>query len=176
MPDYSLTDLAKLANVTPRTIRFYISQGLLPSPEQQGPRTTYTDEHLERLLAIKRLQAAHLPLADIRRQFHAAAPDEFARLAEAAAPAQSTAVDYIHEILARRPAATTPSAPSMPALQANIPPQPAPPAPPEPERSQWERVGLTPDIELHIRRPLTRGDNKRVYRLIEIARQLFEEE
>jgi hypothetical protein len=125
------------------------------------------------LLAIKRLQAAHLPLADIRRQLHAAAPDEFARLAEAAAPTQNTAVDYIHEILARRSA---PAAPSMPAPQANIPAPPAQPAQPEPERSQWERVGLTPDIELHIRRPLTRGDNKRVYRLIEIARQLFEEE
>ena len=170
MPEYSLTDLAKLADVTPRTVRFYISQGLLPSPEQQGPRTTYTDEHLERLLAIKRLQAAHLPLADIRRQLQATPPREFARLAEATAQDQSTAVDYIHQILARRPL------PAPASLPASAPAPPAQPTPPEPERSQWDRVAITPDIELHIRRPLTRGDNKRVNRLIEIARQLFEEE
>ena len=28
----SLTDLARLADVTPRTIRYYISQGLLAAP------------------------------------------------------------------------------------------------------------------------------------------------
>ena len=170
MPEYSLSDLAKLADVTPRTVRFYISQGLLPSPEQQGPRTTYTDEHLERLLAIKRLQAAHLPLADIRRQLQTTPPQEFARLAEATTADQSTAVDYIHELLARRPMAASAS------LTASAPATPTQPTPPEPERSQWDRLALTQDIELHIRRPLTRGDNKRVNRLIEIARQLFEEE
>jgi hypothetical protein len=42
-------------------------------------------------------------------------------------------------------------------------------------RSHWERISLDPDVELHVRRPLTRTANKRVERLITIARQLFEE-
>jgi predicted transcriptional regulator len=46
----------------------------------------------------------------------------------------------------------------------------------QPDRSQWERVVLHPDVELHIRTPLTRHHNKRVERLIALARQLFEEE
>lgn len=42
-------------------------------------------------------------------------------------------------------------------------------------RSQWERVAITPDIELHLRRPLSRRDNRLVERLIAFARQLQEE-
>ena len=57
-----------------------------------------------------------------------------------------------------------------------------PTSPPDPttaariERSQWERVVLSPDVELHLRRPLTRGQNKQVDRLVTIARELLEED
>lgn len=40
------------------------------------------------------------------------------------------------------------------------------------ERSQWERIVLAPDIELHVRRPLSRRQNRMVERLIAFARQL----
>src|SRR3990172_9611564 len=68
MPDdpYGLADLARLADVTPRTIRYYVAQGLLPSPEAAGPATRYTEGHLLRLRLIRRLQRDHLPLAEIR--------------------------------------------------------------------------------------------------------------
>jgi hypothetical protein len=49
-------------------------------------------------------------------------------------------------------------------------------SPSEPSRSQWDRITLTPDIELHVRRPLTRHHNRRVDRLVATARKLFEEE
>ena len=42
------------------------------------------------------------------------------------------------------------------------------------ERSQWERIAITTDIELHVRRPLTRTDNRLVERLLAFARQLQE--
>jgi hypothetical protein len=44
------------------------------------------------------------------------------------------------------------------------------------DRSQWERIVLAPDIELHIRRPLPRAQNKQVDRLVTIARELLEED
>jgi DNA-binding transcriptional MerR regulator len=44
------------------------------------------------------------------------------------------------------------------------------------ERSQWERLSLGPNLELHIRRPLGRLEQKRVERLITIARQVLKEE
>lgn len=66
-PDpHSLADLARLADVTPRTIRYYVAQGLLRSPESAGPATRYGDGHLARLRLIRRLQRDHLPLAEIR--------------------------------------------------------------------------------------------------------------
>jgi hypothetical protein len=44
------------------------------------------------------------------------------------------------------------------------------------ERSQWERIALAPDVELHIRRPLTRAQQKGIDRLVTIARELLEED
>ncbi|HJP90194.1 MAG TPA: MerR family transcriptional regulator [Candidatus Limnocylindrales bacterium] len=44
------------------------------------------------------------------------------------------------------------------------------------ERSQWERLSLGPNLELHVRRPLGRLEQKRVERLITIARQVLKEE
>ena len=43
-------------------------------------------------------------------------------------------------------------------------------------RSQWERINLATDIELHIRRPLTRAVNKQVERLIDAARDILEDD
>ena len=63
---YSLAELARLADVTPRTIRYYVAQGLLPAPEAAGPATRYGEGHLARLRLIRRLQRDHLPLAEIR--------------------------------------------------------------------------------------------------------------
>src|SRR5262249_25148691 len=43
-------------------------------------------------------------------------------------------------------------------------------------RSQWERIALTTDVELHVRRPQSRLHNRAVDRLVALARQLLEEE
>ena len=78
MPDdpYSLADLARLADVTTRTIRYYVAQGLLPSPEAAGPATRYGEGHLARLRLIKRLQRDHLPLAEIRSRLERMGDEE----------------------------------------------------------------------------------------------------
>ncbi len=65
---YTLGDIARLADVTPRTVRYYVAQGLLPSPEPAGPATRYGAGHLARLRLIRRLQQDHLPLAEIRQR------------------------------------------------------------------------------------------------------------
>lgn len=43
-------------------------------------------------------------------------------------------------------------------------------------KSTWERVRLSRDVELNIRRPLTREQNKLIDRLLEAARKIFSEE
>jgi len=62
---YSLRQLAVEGRVTPRTVHFYIQQGLLPSAGTLGSQARYGTGHLARLRLIQRLQKEHLPLAEI---------------------------------------------------------------------------------------------------------------
>jgi DNA-binding transcriptional MerR regulator len=182
---YTLPQLAALADVTPRTVRYYIAQGLLPAPTGGGPGAHYTDTHLDRLRLIKKLQRAHQPLAAIRAQVRNLDDTQVAALADSTTPPPpaSSAVDYIRAVIgdgppaARAMSAPAPRAWATRALVGRAPDEPRfVSAVRGPDRSQWERVSLTPDIELHIRRPLTRDQNKRVDRLIAIARELLEED
>ena len=194
-PRYSLTELAGLAGVTPRTVRYYVSQGLLPSPGAVGPGAKYDDGHLDRLRLIRRLQREHLPLAEIRGRLANLDDATIAGLAEEPPTlAEDSALDYIRRVLApqrnQQPAlAAAPPARAMLARRfenapaAFAPPQhllpsmPPEPATPQPlERAQWERITLAPDIELHVRRPLSRPLSKKVNRLVSIARELLEED
>ena len=199
--EYSLQDLVDLGGVTPRTIRYYIVQGLLPSPGKAGPGTTYTDGHLNRLRLIRRLQREHLPLAEIRTRLAALDDATVAALVEtpSSEPPADSAIDYIRSVLegdasfeamalsspAAPPASPPPSRNGVdlrvPAYRLAEPSRayaepPAPSPTPAPDRSQWDRILLAPDVELHVRRPLGRRAHKRVERLIDIARELLEED
>jgi DNA-binding transcriptional MerR regulator len=70
---YSISDLAAAADVSPRTVRFYIQEGLLPPPEGAGRGSHYTAAHLATLRRIADLQRAGHALGAIR-QLLAAAP------------------------------------------------------------------------------------------------------
>lgn len=181
---YTLTELADLAGVTPRTVRYYLAQGLLRTVGVAGPGAKYGDAHVARLRLIKRLQREHQPLAEIRGQL--VSLDDEAVLAiegqPAPAPPPDSALDYIrrvttpdHRVAEAQPLYRLVSM-SAPPFAPSAPAAPALDVAPLVERSQWERVALGPDIELHIRRPLPRSTAKRVDRLIEFARDLLEEE
>ena len=64
--EYKVSELADKAGVTKRTIHYYISKGLLLPPKGSGVNSLYNDEHLERILLIKKLQAEYMPLNKIR--------------------------------------------------------------------------------------------------------------
>jgi len=199
MPDaaYALADLCDLADVTPRTVRYYVTEGLLRSPGTTGPRARYDAGHLARLRLIRRLQREHLPLAEIRRRLAALTDAEAIDLASGSTePPRETALEYVRTILgtkgvpsARRATVGAPT-PSVPrslerrVLAAALLESPAtgrvPPSGgqsgPLPQRSQWERIVLAPEVELHVRRPLTRSQNRAVARLLDEARRLLEED
>jgi len=63
-----MRDLEKASGVGRETIRFYIREGLLPEPDKPSRNSArYTDVHVARLKAIKRMQEERfLPLAVIR--------------------------------------------------------------------------------------------------------------
>ncbi len=209
---HAIADLASLAGVTPRTIRYYVSVGLIPAPDQMGRAARYTDGHLDRIRLIRRLQDQHLPLAEIRARLASLADAEVAAALAApdAAPVGS-ALDYIRALttgrrqlaaaqaphaqqVAAQPAAqahlaqapfgnpllfqSSPS-PEDPATPGPVPPPPSP-APTSsmtrPVTAMWERIPLAPDVELHVRRPLSRTANRRVERLVTIAREILEDQ
>jgi DNA-binding transcriptional MerR regulator len=212
VPDdpYSLSDLARLADVTPRTVRYYVSQGLLPAPDAAGPATRYGEAHLARLRLIRRLQRDHLPLSEIRARLERMGDDEVTAAVEALGgpdpePSQEPGetLAFVRSLMAS--SGLTPAsggelrAPASPLLMRSVmaPPDPvasepaAPPVPPAPstpstpasaspgspaQRSTWERLVITADVELHVRRPLDRRTNKRVDQLERIARELLEDD
>jgi len=61
----NLAELAEETGVPPRTIRYYISRGLLPGPAQAGRGASYGREHVARLKAILKHQEAGATLAEI---------------------------------------------------------------------------------------------------------------
>jgi hypothetical protein len=133
-------------------------------------------------------------LAEIRRRLEAL-DDDGIRDALAAAPPEpsptpssSAALDYVRDLLSRQPPSASAQA-APPAPRHQLPaglysrhfgePAQSPSAPLQQSRSTrstWDRIPLAPDVELHVRRPLSREQNRQVERLIEAARDLFAEE
>jgi DNA-binding transcriptional MerR regulator len=64
---YAVGDLARLAGVSRRTVRYYVQEGLIPQPLGLGRGNHYGQEHLDRILRVKALQEAGRTLDDIRR-------------------------------------------------------------------------------------------------------------
>lgn len=66
-PRYAIGDLADLGGVSRRTVRYYVQEGLLPTPHGVGRGNHYGPEHLEQLLKVKTLQEGGRSLDEIRR-------------------------------------------------------------------------------------------------------------
>jgi DNA-binding transcriptional MerR regulator len=179
--EIDIKELCDRARVTPRTVHFYIQQGLLPPSGTTGPGARYTQEHVDRLRLIRLLQNEHLPLAEINRRLRGLSSDDVRALVEerrqVRESAHGSALDYIRGVLKQPPdriAATRLPASSRSAGSAGS-------AFPEPRaettlgRSQWERIDLSEGIELHVRRPLTRQQQRKLDRLLVVAREIFED-
>src|SRR5207302_2865395 len=81
---FTISELAEAGGATPRTVRYYTAEGLLPPPDARGRFALYSEEHLDRLRLIVRLKEAYLPLMAIRARLTALSPAEVrAMLADA---------------------------------------------------------------------------------------------
>ncbi|NCA72398.1 MAG: MerR family transcriptional regulator [Sphingobacteriia bacterium] len=166
-----INSLSRAADVPVRTIRYYLAEGLLPSSNGRGPTASYCREHLDRLRLIRRLKDAHQPLAVIKTRLAGLDPAGVARaLAEVESEVQTeplSAADYVRRVMARASQGeTTPKTPLTHGTDEAA-------APKSPTRSTWERITLHPDIEVHVRRPLARADQRRLEVLLEQAKRLF---
>jgi DNA-binding transcriptional MerR regulator len=157
----TLGELTAAADVSVRTVRYYIAEGLLPPPEGSGPGSSYTQGHLDCLLLIQRLKEAYLPLKEIRRRLSGLSDDEVRSLLAAgenrAAPGASSAAgmpydeslagarDYLALLESGEEYRTEPMALQFPATAAPVEAALAESAfRPEPARSRGPRAAGTP--------------------------------
>lgn len=144
MERYRLAELAAATGVSPRTIRYYIAEGLLPPPEGPGPAAVYTAAQRDRLALIALLKTRYLPLREIGQRLAALSDDavraelDHARTATASADPDAAIVVSRQSSEERARSATTP---------ADRVTEPAPPIPSE----RWERITLADGVELHVR-------------------------
>ena len=118
-----LEELAKQSGVSARTVRYYVQWGLLPAPEFRGRDTTYNEEHLHRLKAIRKLQERFLPLDAIELTLSRSSAEEIRKLGEGVQePQKLKAHPY------REPVQLVPRA----------------------QASEWVRWEILPGLEIHL--------------------------
>lgn len=166
-PTYTLDELCNLGDVTVRTVRYYISEGLLPPPIGHGISARYTQDHRDRLAVIGAMKERFLPLREIRRSLDAMSSRDIRETAEIVRQQAGTTAD---DAIASSPMLQAPE-PEPPARNAIREPSSAanyiadvlerdhpprrlavrfPPPAPEPEATTWRRVPITADAELLI--------------------------
>ena len=191
-PFYTISELADLAGVSPRTIRYYTGEGLLPPPDTRGRYALYSADHLRRLQLIARLKDAYLPLNAIKERIEQLPTDQIEQLLADHTPslrqaAPSSAVDYIAQVLGNEsrdiPYPREPkTAPPAGILHGGEAKAPLPVGEGFGEGSKvrtykgetWRRVRLAPGVELHIEEQAGRVLHERIDRLITFAQEMFE--
>jgi Ca-activated chloride channel family protein len=129
---WKLDELARQAGVSARTVRYYVQRGLLHAPVFRGRDTVYSNEHLLRLRAIRRLQEQFLPLDAIQRELERCSPAELHTLAAGPDEAGSTTAgpsvrrQLIPTSLLQRPTSIHDAS------------------------ERWQRWELAPGLELHL--------------------------
>lgn len=109
---FSIGELAAAAATTPRTIRFYTAEGLLPSPLTDGRNAVYTGSHRRRLRLIQRLKAAYLPLSAIKEQLSGLTDEQVDALLDRGGPHRVENTPAPHGARPPHPPSTGPDAES----------------------------------------------------------------
>ncbi len=178
---YSLQELANLSGTSLRTLRSWAAQRLLPSAGR-GPYVRYPRGFLIRLQLIRTLQARNYPLAEIRSRLEGMTDEQIQQLLEqpsAPAPAvDGAAADYASLVLSSRglsvPDPFSPrTTPTSNVNSVSIGASTLSGRTHSHRRSNWERIAFGSDLEVHVRRPLTREQNRRLDELLQLAAKLF---
>ena len=168
---YKVTDVPTI-----RTLRFYVTQGLLDKPLAYEHRTAlYGYRHLLQVVVIKYLQANHIPISKIREVLQGLSNEDLERLvnlptgAGRVESALSDAPNIRAQLLPETPdQARQGSGLALPLLQGILkskfsslpvrPQQPmvvreseVPPAEPTTRPTSWRHLEVVPGVEIHLR-------------------------
>jgi len=98
MIEMKLSELAEESGLPARTIRLYITRGIVPRPLRRGKQAAYGPAHLEALRQVQKLQQEGLTLAEIAVQLArdpGADDREFIGLTAAAAPQPTPWMEFV---------------------------------------------------------------------------------
>jgi DNA-binding transcriptional MerR regulator len=198
--EFLIHELAEQANVSVRTIRYYLDEGLLPQPQARGRYALFNSEHLERLELIRRLKDAYLPLKEIRQKMDSLSGEQVRDLLDKNGDAadmqaeslpspqlqqrepDSSALDYISKLLETHPPVPPPRSISQPFALKSAAPQESvqsqltrvPTISEESEKPEtWRRVLLAPGVELNLRQPPEPEHKKKIQQILDLANRLF---
>ncbi len=184
----TIEELAESVGVPVRTVRFYITEGLIPGPGSRGKGVTYGEEHLAKLALVRRLADRRVPLSDIREQVSRLSLAEVRDLLEEEdlreaqlnqAEQSSSPKEYVSELMrpdrARpRPGPTDDMLIRPMSERAQIcflrdEPSLRESSPPRPERERWYRWELVPGVELHVSQDASKRFRDLIRRLRRVA-------
>lgn len=144
MNDYSIGQLAELAGVTVRTIRYYAAEGVLPPPAaSEGRYARYAQSHLNCLRLILRLKESFLPLSEIKRRICVLSESEIESQLQSEPDSIPTSQIALSTSVSDR---STPK-----------------------HREVWERVSVSEGVELHLQLPLSQNSQAKADRLLAAA-------
>ncbi len=159
--DFDIQGLADRAGLTVRTVRFYQQEGLLAAPGTRGREARYGQAELKRLQLIKAWQERRLTLAEVRGRVATLDDEGVERELALLGTGRSAAAAYARSVrLGRSPIAG---------------PSGAAPGDATPTSTTWDRITLSPLIELHVRRPLSHPEQKLVEKLVALAHKTVTE-
>ncbi len=141
-----------------RTIRFYVTRGLVTSPDGRGTAATYGYRHLLQLLSIKLWQMEGSTLASIADKLHDMTGDVLERRVAAALGPTLLTPHQLPLTGKDRPTFGRSGRALRAWLTETAGVEPATPAP---ETASWQRIPISQGVELHVheKHPLTRVDN-----------------
>lgn len=175
---FSIERLKDESGVSIRTIRFYQQEGLLEPAGKQGVRVFYGPSDVTRIRLIKALQERRLRLGEIRRLLAGLDEEGVARelrRLEAEAPSvaarHSSAADYARSV---REGTREDLLASTQAVYGTPVPVPLHSPGSTTRRATYDRITITPDIELHVRGPLSQFENTLLLQLLQAADRIYQ--
>lgn len=145
--EITLEELSERTGVEARTLRSWVSEGLLSPPFKAGRGARYPASNADRALAVRALKDLHgLSLAEIGRRFMMATEDQIREWAVETGPTSAprgTARDYLSRIQGRgiKPSAAPQSMDSHPQASFSLQPKFAPSTARFPLKSQPGLLG-----------------------------------
>jgi DNA-binding transcriptional MerR regulator len=191
--NYSLRNLADATGIEERTVRSYIERGLLPGAHARGRAATYSKEHLSRLRVIQSLRRArpNIGLSEIRIFLQNLSPEQIDRLAGGEISAGPRIIDASirpdgadsqdvadddneipRTIDWEMSAAKLTGAERLVGLLREVSSF-TPPAPTS-KVEGWQRIAVTPDVELSVRAEFDTNQLAAFRELADLLRHLLQ--